>query len=497
MKKSVKIAMGVVIAVGALSSAGAWYTGTQLEGVLHTAIAEANRQIKSSLNGFDGSVTLELVSLDRHVFNSTAHYRVNIKSAKLGKGNENIELLFVDNVEHGPLPWSRVKSLNLMPIMAASNYEIEKNSVTEKWFALTNGAAPLKGHTAIGYNYSTEGTLELLPLDIDSKSGTFKFSGINLWLQASANAEKVKVTGLLDSLIANMPAEQGQVSFNIHNLSFNTGGTKGASGFYLGHSDFKIAQSGIQIGDKPPVELKNFVNTSLVQEEGGNLSAQVAYDIDMINYGGKDFGTAQMLWKFGNFDVASTQSLYTLYQKKIQPQQQAAAMAGVPLKLQLSDADQAQMNTELAKLLAAKPHIELEKISLKTANGESHLSVAMDLNNPGLLDQPVPDLVNKMLTKLDAKLLLSKPMIKDLATQVAALNGRTDLKVIEQQAQGASEAVGVMAVMSQLAKVEGENVVSNLHYADGMADFNGQKMTGIQLVNLIGSKFTAMSGAGQ
>jgi uncharacterized protein YdgA (DUF945 family) len=497
MKTSVKVAVGVVIAVAALSSAGAWYTGTQLEGVLHTAIDDANRQIKSSLNGFDGSITLELVSLDRHVFNSTAHYRVTIKSAKLGKGNENLELLFVDNVEHGPLPWSRLKTLNLVPVMAASNYQIEKNAVTEKWFAMTNGAAPLKGHTNIGYDRSTNGTLELLPLNIESANGAFKFSGVNLEVQASANAEKIRVVGALEDLQAKVPSEQGLISFAVHNLSFNTGGTKGASGFYLGHSDFKIAKSDFQVADKPPVSLKDFVNTSLVQEEGGNLSAQVSYDIDMINYGGKDIGAAQMLWKLSNFDVASTQSLYTIYQQKVQPQQQAAALAGQPLKLQLSDADQAQINAGLAKMLAAKPHIELEKLSLKTANGESHFSVAMDLNNPGALDQPLPDVVNKMLTQLDAKLLVSKPMVKDLATQVASVEGQTDPKVIEQQAQGASETVGALAVISQLATVEGDNVVSNLHYANGIADFNGQKMTGIQFVSLVAGKFSEMTGAGQ
>ncbi|MDB6051532.1 MAG: hypothetical protein JWR17_4278 [Pseudomonas sp.] len=497
MKTSVKVVVGVVVAVAALSSAGAWYTGTQLEGVLHTAIDDANHQIKSSLSGFDGSVTLELLSLDRHVFSSTAHYRVNIKSAKLGKGNENIELLFVDNVEHGPLPWSRLKTLNLLPVMAASNYEIEKNSVTDKWFAMTNGAAPVKGHTNIGYDRSTEGTLELLPLNIESTNGTFKFSGVNLGVQASANAEKVKIVGTLDDIQAKVLSEQGPISFAIHGLSFNTGGTKGASGFYLGHSDFKIVKSDFQVDDKPPVQFKNFVNTSLVQEEGGNLSAQVTYDIDMISYGGKDIGAAQMLWKLNNFDVAATQSLYTIYQQKVQPQQQAAALAGQPLKLQLSDADQAQIDAGLAKLLTAKPHIELEKLSLKTVNGESHISVAADLNNPGALDQPLPDLVNKMLTQLDARLLVSKPMIKDLATQLAAINGQTDPQIIEQQAQGASETVGGVAVMSQLAKVEGDNVVSNLHYANGTADFNGQKMTGMQFASLIASKFSAMTGTGQ
>lgn len=497
MNKSVKVVVGVVVAVAALSSAGAWYTGTQLEGVLHTAIDEANQQIKTSMNGFDGSVTLELVSLDRHVFSSTAHYRVNIKSAKLGKGNENLELLFVDHVEHGPLPWSRLKTLNLVPVMAASNYEIEKNSTTEKWFALTNGASPLKGHTNIGYDRSTEGTLKILPLDIDSADGVFKFSGLDLEVEASANAEKIKATGTLQDMQAEIPSEQGMINFSVHDLTVNTGGTKGASGFYLGHSDVKIAKTDFQLADKPPVQLKDFVNTSLVQEDGGNLSAQVSYDINMISSGGKEIGAAQMLWKMSNFDVAATQSLYSIYQQKVQPQQRAAALAGQPLKLQLSDADQALINAGLTKLLTAKPHIELEKLSLKTANGESHFSVAVDLNNPGALDQPLPDLVNKMLTQLDAKLLVSKSMVKDLATQTAAINGQTDTAAIALQAQSASDTVGAMAVVTQLAKVEGDNVVSNLHYANGIADFNGQKMTGVQFVSLIATKFSAMTGAGQ
>ncbi|MDB6142896.1 MAG: hypothetical protein JWP80_1940 [Pseudomonas sp.] len=497
MTRSAKVAVGIVIAVAALSTAGAWYTGSQLEGVLRTTIDDANRQVKSSLNGFNGSVTLELISIERHVFSSTAHYRVNINSPQLGKGNEHLELLFVDNIEHGPFPWSRLKTLNLLPVMAASNYQLEKNAATEKWFALTNDVSPFKGHTSIGYDNSTQGTVELLPLDIDKPEGAFKFSGVKLDVEASANAEKVKMVGVLDNLKVRVPSEQGPVSVEIHNLTFNTGGTKGASGFYLGHSDFKVVNSTFQVADKRPVQFKDFVNTSLMQEEGGNLAAQVTYDIGMINYGGKDVGAAQMLWKFSNFDVGSTQALYTIYQSKVQPQQQAAALSGQPLHLQLSDADQALVNAELAKMLAAKPHIELEKLSLKTANGESRLSLALDLNNPGALDQPTPDLVKKMLTQLDAKLLVSKPMIKDLATLAAGLDGQTDAKIIEQQAQGASDTVGGLAVVTQLAKVEGDNVVSNLHYANDVVDFNGQKMTVPQFVNFVASKVGGITGAGQ
>lgn len=497
MSKSANVAVGVVIAVAALGTAGAWYTGTQLDGVLRDSIDNANRQLKSSFSGTDDSMSVELVSLERHLFTSTAHYRVNVQSKNLGKNNEKIELLFVDNIEHGPLPFSRLKSLKLLPVMAASNYEIEKNAFSEKWFALTNGAAPLKGSASIGYDRATEGTLQLLPLDINDKDGMFKFSGLDLAVAASADAEKLKVTGNMDNLQLNVASEQGPVSVELHGVTFDTGGTKGASGFYLGHSNLKVASSLFQIGDKPPVRFKDFVNTSLMQEADSNLSAQVTYDIGMINYNGKDVGASQMLWKFSHFDVASTQALLHFFQEKVQPQQQAAAQAGIPFKLKLSVADQAKMNADLAKLLTAQPHIELEKISLKTANGESHFSLAVDLKNPGPLDQAPAEVGRKMIGELNAKLLLSQPMIKDVASLQASLNGLTDPNAIAEQAQGASDMVSGMAVMTQLAKVEGENVVSNLHYANEIVDFNGQKMTVQQFFSMVMSRLGGLRGTDQ
>lgn len=46
----------------------------------------------------------------------------------------------------------------------------------------------------------------------------------------------------------------------------------------------------------------------------------------------------------------------------------------------------------------------------------------------------------------------------------------------------------VMAEMMQLAKVDGDNIVSDLHYANQMVDFNGQKMTVQQFVSNVMGK---------
>lgn len=492
MNKSAGIAAGVIVVVGALATAGAWYTGTKLEDVLRDSIQQANQELAASLKGSESTMTLEMVSIDRHVFSSTAHYRVVIHDENLTNEGKDAEFLFVDNIEHGPLPFSRLKSFKLLPVMAQSNFEMEQSPSAAKWFAMSKGTSPVKGHASVGYDRSTSGALLFSPLEMKDTDGTFSFSGLNLDVEASADAEKLKVQGNMDNFQLNVTSPEGEVAFGAKGFTFDMGGTKGKSGFYLGHNNLKIDHVLAQVAGQAPVVLKDLVGTSLAQEEGGNLAAQMSYNVGMINYSGKDVGALQSAFKVSNFDVAASQALYELYQTRILPQQQAANASGEKLELQLSPADQQLMDAQVIKLLAAKPHVELEKLALKTANGESHLRIAVDLTDTGATTQPSPDRVRNAIAQLDAKVVLSKPMISDLATLQAGLAGQTDPAAIAEQAKAASDMVGAMAVMLQIAKVDGDNVVSNLQYANDVVDFNGQKMTPEQFTALIMSKVIGM-----
>lgn len=493
MKKSVNIAIGVIVVAGVLVTAGAWYTGKRLEGALGDAIQQGNQQLQAAFVGHEGKASVELLSLDRHFFTSTAHYKLNVQDPKFNDGKP-VELLFVDNIEHGPLPWSRVKSLQLVPVMAASNMQIENNAFSEKWFAMTNGQPPLTGHFSMGYDRAALGRVDLLPFEFNDQTGAFKFSGFTLNASGSGDGQKLEANGVLGSVDVTATSEEGPVHLTLKDFSFNTGGTKGQSGFYLGHTDAKIASAEFQAAGQPAVQLKDFVNTSLLQEVEGNLNAQVTYDIGNVSFDGNNIGAMQMLWKFGNFDIASTQALMKLYQEKVQPQAQAAAAVGETYTPHLSPADQALVQAEVSKLLAAKPHIELEKLSLKTASGESQFNLSMDLGNPSALDQPGAELLKQLLTQLNAKLVLSKPMIKDLAALRAKSAGLTDPAAIAQQADAAAESVGGMAVMLQLGKVEGDNIVSSLQYANDVVDFNGVKMSAQQFAAAMMGKFVMFNG---
>lgn len=492
MNKSVSIAAGVIVVVGALATGGAWYTGTRLEDVLRDSIQQANQELATSLNGSQSSMVLEMVSFDRRVFSSTAHYRVVIHDKNVSSDGKDAEFLFVDNIEHGPLPFSRLKSFKLLPVMAQSNFAMEKSPSAEKWFAMSKDASPVTGYASVGYDRSTAGSLLLAPLEMNDTDGKFTFSGLNLDVEASADAEKLKLTGRMENLQLNVTSPEGEVAFGAQGLSFDSGGTKGKSGFYLGHSNFKVDNVLAQVAGQAPIAFKDMVNTNFAQEEGGNLAGQMTYNIGMINYNGKDVGALQSAFKISNFDVVASQALYQLYQTKIMPQQQAAMAEKRKFELQLSPADQQLMKDQVGKFLAAKPHIELEKLALKTAGGESHVRIAVDLANPGSTDQPSADLVKNAIALLEAKVVLSKPVIRDLATLQANLAGQTDPVAIANQAKAASEMAGAMAVMLQVAKVDGDNIVSSLNYANGMVDFNGQKMTAEEFLSLVMSKVIAM-----
>jgi uncharacterized protein YdgA (DUF945 family) len=497
MNKPAVVLLGFVVAVGVVSAGGAWYTGKQLEPVLQTAVQDANKELQRSMAGVDGSITLELVSLDRGLFSSTAHYRVKAQGAITGEKDSNPEFLFVDHIEHGPLPFSRLVSLKWLPVMATSHYELEKNPTTEKWFAAAKDVSPLKGVANIGYSRSVTGNFELLPLEFKDDRMSLNFSGLNLDFDSTAQAKKIKAEGFMNSFKLSVIDGNG-APFNAEfsGLTVASNLEQSTFGFYTGQNTVELTDSKFTFGPQGAVlTLKGFEQKDTSAVKDNNMDGRVDYKIDEIGYQGKPVGSAAMAISVKNIDVPSGLLLTKLYQDKMQPVQ-AAAAAGQPVpELQLTEAEQTLAEANVNQLLAAKPHLALENLSLKTTHGESKFSLVVDLAKPTSMELPPVELGKQMVSVLDANLSLSKPMIADVAGLQAQMGGVTDPKAIEQQSQMASEMVSGMAVGTQLATLVGSDVVSKLHYANNEVTFNGQKMTVEQFIGFVMSKVGAVGGA--
>jgi len=181
----------------------------------------------------------------------------------------------------------------------------------------------------------------------------------------------------------------------------------------------------------------------------------------------------------------------------MQPYEKAAAeatAAGLPApELNLTEAESAQVKADMQKLLAAGPQLALEDLSLKTANGESRANLVLDLTKPASMDLPPDQLGKQLIALLDINVLVSKPMLVDLLSVQAQIDGQTDAKAIVDQASAAADMFSGMAVGSQLATLDGTNVTTKLHYAANQVEFNGQKMTVEQFVGFLMSKFAGVS----
>ncbi|MES2871798.1 MAG: YdgA family protein [Pseudomonadota bacterium] len=486
MNKPLGVLVGIVVVAGALNTAGAWYTGSKIESVLQAAVQDANQELVSQLQGTTAHGTLELISLERHLYSSTAHYRLKVQDSSSGPDAEPLELLFVDNIEHGPLPWSRIKTFKWMPVMATSNYLLEKTPFTERWFAAAKDQSPLKGQVTLSYNRSVEARMELLALEAKvDENASLSFSGLTVDVETDAGGQNLKAKGYMDHLkIHATTINKPPVTVELSGLTVASDLNKSAYGFYLGQNILALSAGQFTFGERQSVlQINQFEYAGSAAANGSLLSGRLAYNVGDITLDGKPVGSAQMVMTASSLDIPAMQSLMQIYQTKLQPQ-----VDGTLPVVQLSAAEQTRMQADVEKLLAAKPQLALEKLTLKTARGESQFNLAVSLAQPTSFEQPPIEITRQMVTALAAKLQLSKLMIADLSSVQSQLAGQTDPQAIAEAATMNGEMAGVMAVQTGLAKVDGNNIVSSLNYAGDQVDFNGQKMNLEEFIRIIATR---------
>ncbi len=374
--------------------------------------------------------------------------------------------------------------------MATSHYELEKNATTEKWFAAAKDVSPLKGVANIGYTRSVNGNIELLPLEFKDDTSSVSFSGANMNFDSTAEGQKVKADGFMNSVkVAAVDAKGEHFEAELSGLTIASNLEKSTFGFYTGQNTVELTDSKFTFGpQKAVLTVKGFEQKDSSETKDNNLAGRVDYKIDEIGYQGKPVGSAALAVSMKNVDIPAMLVLTKLYQDKMQPVQAAAAANQPAPELQLTEAEQALAEANVNQVLAAKPQVAVENLSLKTTHGESKFSLLVDLAKPVSMELPPVELGKQMIALLDANLTLSKPMIADVSALQAQLGGVTDPKAIEQQSQMAAEMVSGMAVGTQLATLVGSDVVSKLHYANNEVTFNGQKMTVEQFIGFVMAK---------
>lgn len=179
MKKST-VALGIIVALGAVGVGGAWFTGEKAQTEYLRQIELANQKFQRL--GLSDSVNLVYKNkqFDRSFFTSQVEDEVVISLPKEG---QVFIIPFSTKLYHGPFPLDQLTKFNFMPTMFSAQGVIGKNETTQPLFDLLKSDKPVQYQASTSYSLATKGKVELAAgevTDPNSPQNKLAWSNINI-----------------------------------------------------------------------------------------------------------------------------------------------------------------------------------------------------------------------------------------------------------------------------------------------------------------------------
>lgn len=488
MKKSVAITLGVVI-VGAGSWIGAtWYTGKRIEESSQRHLAEANEKLAKLTPLF--GLRIDQIKYERSLFSTQARYGLSlVKNDKTLDDMPAGMIEFDAIIEHGPFPKTALSRGAFAPKLAFVHAEIAKTDNLKEVFALTKDVSPLISDAMISYSGTTSSTSKIAPVSTTLEGNSIDFSGMLITGTFDRSLEAVTAHGVMDKLAIDGSKSNDPVVMAITGMTMDVNSRMGKFGVSMGDSDLKIKRIDVtRKGDDVKLSLDNFGYGVKLAEDDKNINVQAAYQTGDITVNDVALGNGQAVIKLAKLDGQAVKQLSDTYNQLLRQIMAQTEDEG------LKDEQIQTMLDAGGKLLAGNPSFSIDPISWKTPKGESKLNFTLDLANPADIKNLTPqEIAVQAIKRIDATLIISKPMVQDLAAQYAIKKeGLTPEKAAEEADESVRQMAG-MAEMLNVGKNDGDNIVGKFTFADGMGNLNGKEIPADELFSgLLGA--TGMGG---
>lgn len=488
MKKSVAITLGVVI-VGAGSWIGAtWYTGKRIEESSQRHLAEANEKLAKLTPLF--GLRIDQIKYERSLFSTQARYGLSlVKNDKTLDDMPAGMIEFDTVIEHGPFPKTALSRGAFAPKLAFVHAEIAKTDNLKEVFALTKDVSPLISDAMISYSGTTSSTSKIAPVSTTLEGNSIDFSGMLITGTFDRSLEAVTAHGVMDKLAIDGSKSNDPVVMAITGMTMDVNSRMGKFGVSMGDSDLKIKRIDVtRKGDDIKLSLDNFGYGVKLAEDDKNINVQAAYQTGDITVNDVALGNGQAVIKLAKLDGQAVKQLSDTYNQLLRQIMAQTEDEG------LKDEQIQTMLDAGGKLLAGNPSFSIDPISWKTPKGESKLNFTLDLANPADIKNLTPqEIAVQAIKRIDATLIISKPMVQDLAAQYAIKKeGLTPEKAAEEADESVRQMAG-MAEMLNVGKNDGDNIVGKFTFADGMGNLNGKEIPADELFSgLLGA--TGMGG---
>ncbi len=308
MRKS-SIALGIIVAFGALWTGGAWYTGKTAEAQYQQQLEQSSQKLAKLNLGGELSVRLENVVFERGLFSSAVSYDVTVRSTK---DDKTYIIPFAGTMYHGPL------TINDFSVaLFSADVAMVKNSQTQHWFK-DEHSNPLKGAFKLTYDQRVKGELHSevfsrqdngglewsLSADFDTDQDGYGKTSIDVPL--------VKI--MLDESQHNAAAERDALqnavitATNSH-IELDTVPNEQLNepipgSYYVKTENFHLEGKN-RSGQEVNTTVKNAELGLAIKEDKAFVDVAVMYKAEDIAHNGLSFGNADMIMQFNHLDTKS------------------------------------------------------------------------------------------------------------------------------------------------------------------------------------------------
>ena len=494
MKKSV-VALGVIVALGAVGVGGAWFTGEKAQTEYLRQIELANKQAQALGLSDSFKVVYKNKQFDRGLFTSQVEDELVISLPEEG---ETFTIPLSTKLYHGPFPLDQLTKFNFMPAMFSAQGVIGKNETTQPLFDLLKSDKPVQYQATTSYNLSTKGKVELAGgelTDPESPGTKVTWSNINMGFDINKDlAGKYDMTlnevsaTVLPEVMEEQDGEDMPKSITMKMKGMKVEGSYNPTKWayiYTGNStslvdSFEMATL-YHAGKESTVVQKGFKAKSDISLDGDFVSAKSENTVDSIAIDGKDFGKLTYNVELNHIEAnainALIEALFTVFES-------------------ISDEENSSNEEMVSEILSSwaenhgmaifnnQPQIKLNPISISNSQGK----VSLDLN-VALAKDPKFDLMAgslyKQFTDFALNIHVDKEMVEKNLAQFVPEEERALIKAqIEEQAK--------QAAAQNIVVNNDKNVTLNLVLEKGELKLNGQVIPEEQVQGVL---FMLMMGA--
>ncbi|OZI67910.1 hypothetical protein CAL27_00080 [Bordetella genomosp. 1] len=475
MKKGVAITAGVVIVGAGLWLGGTWYTGQRIEAESAERLAQANEDLAKAMPGYN--VKVEQISFSRTFFQSDARYALTfVVPPELAEAFPNGGRLEFDaHYQHGPFPGKALAAGHFAPSLAFVHSELVRTPQTETWFKLSGDKTPLWSDMVLGYSGNATMHSEIAPLTFAENDVKLAFSGAVLKGDYTRSNKGTKGTMTAASFTGEGPdrsegaAPGARTALKATDLAVDFDLRQGKFDMQTGSTEMRIKDVSVDSAEFK-LGINDFAYGAKSEETDQFVNGSIWYRAGALNVNSQALGSQQFTMKLDRLDGKTLANVVKLY-NQVAAEQMAA---GQPAD-QLPPEQLQKLGEAALPLLANNPTIALEPVSWKTDKGESTLNLKLTLAQPANAKVPAVMLAQQVIKSLDTKLVLNKTMVTDLTAKFLQLKGLTPDVALAQAKEQTDQLAG-MAVMMNAGKIEGDNIISTLTYADGKINLNGREM---------------------